>query len=120
MASLTGPLVRGTGTVRAFRNAQADDVTAARRRQIAQEMERIQDLYRWGDMNEDEYLAERRRLGRVLDDLPEPQRAAIPTDEALKLADRIGHCVAGSRRRDETTVPDGVVRSSAHLQGRAD
>lgn len=69
---------------------RVDDSREVRRRSIASELDRLRNLYRWNDIGETEYLAERRRLARAQDELgPEPEVRA-PSSEALDLAARIG------------------------------
>lgn len=61
----------------------------ARRQTLEAEMERLRNLYRWGDLSEDDYLAERRRLAQALESLPAPTDQP-PSDEVLALVSRFG------------------------------
>lgn len=64
---------------------------AIRRKQIEAEHERLRNLYRWGDIAEDDYLGERRRLARALDELGPDAPVKEPSEDALRLAATIGH-----------------------------
>lgn len=70
-------------------HASTNQVAGIRRQQLEGELGRIRDLYRWGDMAEDQYLADRRRLSRALEALP-TSTAAEPPAEAFKLLAKIG------------------------------
>lgn len=67
-----------------------DDERTARRRAAETELERIRNLYRWGDMREREYLDESRRLRSALAALGPDAIAAPPSEEAMRLASKLG------------------------------
>jgi hypothetical protein len=68
----------------------APEENASKEGALEAERARIAKLYRWGDMSEAEYVAERRRLTRELEQLRGRREASAPSDEALTLANTIG------------------------------
>ena len=71
-----------------------DEERAAKRHAIETELERIRNLYRWGDMAEREYVDESRRLRSSLDALGTDVVPAQPREDAMRLASRIGEAWA--------------------------
>jgi DNA invertase Pin-like site-specific DNA recombinase len=65
------------------------DEILVRRRGFEEQLERIRNLYRWGDMTEDAYLTQRRLLTRDLEALPIADDR-VPPGEAIALASRVG------------------------------
>lgn len=65
------------------------DEILVRRRGFEEQLERIRNLYRWGDMAEDAYLAQRKLLARDLEALPIADDR-VPPEEAIALASRVG------------------------------
>jgi DNA invertase Pin-like site-specific DNA recombinase len=70
-------------------HAADDGDRAARRRQLDGELARVTNLYRWEHIGEAEYLAERRRIQRALDAVPQPITTG-PSEEALRLVGQVG------------------------------
>jgi len=62
-----------------------DDGVLVRRRGVEEQLERIRNLYRWGDMAEDAYLTQRKLLTRDLEALPIAEDR-VPPGEAIVLA----------------------------------
>lgn len=81
---------------------QRDDGRAVRRHAIAGAIERLRDLYRWGEIDERGFTAERARLQRELDELGPDATTLVPSGSALKLASEIGtawNAVSAETRR---------------------
>jgi len=62
----------------------------ARRTQLEAEAARLQNLYRWGDLTEADFLRERTRVRTALTAMPVAAAATEPDPVALSLVDRIG------------------------------
>ena len=75
--------------VRYLRSRQVDDGSVVRRQQLEGELTRVSKLFQWEHIAEDEYLAERRRITRSLDELPIAATTAAP-DDAIAIAGRVG------------------------------
>lgn len=67
-----------------------DELRATRRATLEGELERLRNLYRWNDLAEPEYLAERRRVQRALDELGPDPVVRTPSADAMRLASEIG------------------------------
>lgn len=76
--------------VQYLNGVRSDDLEhAARRKQLEGELARATNLYRWEHIAEAEYLADRRRIQRALEAIPEAQPVG-PSDEALRLVGQVG------------------------------
>jgi DNA invertase Pin-like site-specific DNA recombinase len=78
-----------TRIARFLRRSSAAAVQDRERTRALRELERLQNLYRWGDLEETLYRAESSRVRERLAALG-PGAAPRPSDQALKLASRIG------------------------------
>ena len=91
-----------------------------RRRTVEQELERLKNLYRWGDLPEAEFLSGRQRITRELEQLVEVA-VSEPSADALKLAAEIGRAwsLAGEdvRRR---FVHEWFAEIRLHRDGQID
>lgn len=67
-----------------------DDLRETKRRTLEAELARLRNLYRWNDIAEPEYLAERRRAQRALDELGPDPVVRTPPAEAIRLASEMG------------------------------
>lgn len=68
----------------------AEDDRASRRRQLGNELERVRNLYRWGDLGERDFIAQRSAIQHAIDALGSDIVARPPSREALQLASEIG------------------------------
>src|SRR5438445_871262 len=66
-----------------------DETILARRRSLEEQLQRIRNLYRWGDLAEDAYIADRRRLTDALRTLSVSEDTG-PSDDAIALAGQVG------------------------------
>jgi DNA invertase Pin-like site-specific DNA recombinase len=78
-----------TKIARFLRRSGAAAVQDIERARSLRELERLQKLFRWGDLEETEYRAESARVRDRLSALG-PGTTTRPSDQALKLASRIG------------------------------
>ena len=78
------------------------DDRVVRRSQLAAELERLRNLYRWGDLEQRDFLTQRTAVQRAIEELG-PDIAPRPSRDALKLAGEIGRAwndvSAQTRRR---------------------
>ena len=102
-------------------SGQLDAGTDIRRHQLTGELDRLLKLYRWGDMSEDDYLRERRRVIRSVDALGPSQTAYEADGDALCLAASIGEAwqhAAPERRK--AFLAEWFSETRLHEGGRID
>ncbi len=82
---------------------RGDDLRATRRRQVEREIEQLGKQHRWGHISDDAYLAERRQLEGILQELEPETTEAVPSEEVMRGVERIGqvwdHADPEMRRR---------------------
>ena len=90
LASWSLPADARTRIARYIGSAQGDTASEVRRQQFTGELDRLLNLYRWGDMAEAEYLRERDRVTRSLEALGRARAVPDVNADALHLAASIG------------------------------
>ncbi len=95
------PADASTRIARYLGRTRSDD-RVVRRSQLAAELERLRNLYRWGDLEQRDFLTQRTAVQRAIEELG-PDIAPRPSRDALKLAGEIGRALndvsAQTRRR---------------------
>ncbi len=80
-----------------FLRARSQDPSRdVERRQLELELERLRNLYRWGDLGEDDYRADSTRVRARLAELGPRIVAQAPTEEVIRLATKVGEAWAGA------------------------
>ena len=90
-------------------SGQVDAGTEVRRRQLTGELDRLPKLYRRGDMGEDDYLRERRRVIRAVDALRPSQTAYEVDGDAQPLAASVGEAWQHAAPERRKAFPGGMV-----------
>lgn len=72
--------------VRWASRSRGEDLRFVRRRQIERELDQLGKQHRWGHVADDEYLLERRRLTRAIDELAPEPTDVVPSAEILRAA----------------------------------